>query len=686
MYQYEWDESTGGLLLTSTPSIFSKEPRPVYYKELDLLGFNLFWKYAKDDSFPYMWAESNCYLYRGRLVAKIKGGNLYQAPEIEIIEDPEPRGESLRFVDIDTMVSKNETILESFSQETIKKIYNTYDSYSKKVEIFYVAFSGGKDSIVLLDLVKKSLPHNAFKVVFGNTDMEFPTTLRLIKNTKENCRQEGLDFIIAKSNLTSTQSWNLFGPPARQLRWCCSVHKSAPVINKLSQFAKDGMRLKVMMITGIRRDESFARSDYEELSLGKKITGQYSFHPIIEWSSAELYLYIYKHMLQINEAYKLGFSRVGCIMCPNSSDRHEFIKRINFPEIVDEFCNMIVNTSRKDLTGDNQKVFLSTGGWKMRNSGRELNFSVEKYTFSEKTDRFVFVLNEYSRDWEQWYKTIGKLIKYDDNHFELEYNNVRRILTVSRSSENTILEITNKERTKNSIEFISLFKVAITKSLYCIKCNMCIAECAFRNISMKEDSLYISDNCCKCRACMKIKNGCIYYNSIKDNTKGIKKMTGLNRYLSVGVSGDWIKLFFADNTYEPGNRKSDTMFAFLNDSGILQKRKEAILGTKIKELGLDSDISWALMLCNLCYTPAFGWFIKSIPLGIEYTEEKMHIDLADQVTDKAKGEFWNGFKIILYTMPWDSLLNFAVPQIEEKKLKNGMVQLKMYSGTIQNFV
>ena len=32
MYQYIWDAETGGLLLTTEISKFSKEPRPVYYK------------------------------------------------------------------------------------------------------------------------------------------------------------------------------------------------------------------------------------------------------------------------------------------------------------------------------------------------------------------------------------------------------------------------------------------------------------------------------------------------------------------------------------------------------------------------------------------------------------------------------------------------------------------------------
>ena len=50
MYQYIWDTETGGLLLTTEISKFSKEPRPVYYKELDILGFDRFWNYSKDDS------------------------------------------------------------------------------------------------------------------------------------------------------------------------------------------------------------------------------------------------------------------------------------------------------------------------------------------------------------------------------------------------------------------------------------------------------------------------------------------------------------------------------------------------------------------------------------------------------------------------------------------------------------
>ena len=84
MYKYVWDPETGGLLLTTETLSFSKEPRPVYYRELDILGFDQYWNYPKDDRVPIMWAEANKYIYRGREVAYTRGGSLYTKPELVI--------------------------------------------------------------------------------------------------------------------------------------------------------------------------------------------------------------------------------------------------------------------------------------------------------------------------------------------------------------------------------------------------------------------------------------------------------------------------------------------------------------------------------------------------------------------------------------------------------------------------
>lgn len=679
MYSYDWDEETGGLLLNSTQQKMSKEPRPVYYKELDILGFDKYWNYAKDDSAPYMWAEANNYWYHGRKVASVKGGSLYTAPELVLLEEPEPDGKPLIPVNIPLMVAKNHTILEALVQDTIKKVFNIYISYRKKVDIFYVAFSGGKDSVVALDIVQRALPHNEFKVVFGNTDMEFPTTTELVQKLSRKCSDEGIEFLEAASNMTSKESWNIFGPPARKVRWCCTVHKTAPVINMLSDKFANG-KLRCVMITGVRGDESVSRSGYDEMSMGKKMAGQYSFHPILEWSSAEIYLYIYSQGLLLNDAYKYGFNRVGCIMCPNSSEKHEYIKRQCFPELVDEYCERITQNSAKDLSGDNAKIFLETGGWKSRLSGRELKFSEEdRFQLNETPAYLKFSVNKLNPVWKTWYKTMG-IIEENSGEIMLEYNGVWRKCRESEDKNGGLIEIENLGNSKNSIEFIFLFKSVLAKSQYCIFCKTCVAECPHRNISMSDGKITISNKCIKCHECLKILSGCLYYNSIR-GSKAMKSLKGINKYLSVGVDAEWINSFIDDNSFEPGNRKTDVMYGFMTDAGIVAKRKLTSFGELITRMGTSDANSWALMLCNLAYTPAFQWYIKNIPFNETYYERQLDIDMGEDTTKKAKSEFWNGFKTILDTNEAFKEIGLGIPDITvkqttagEKKSMNSLVR------------
>ena len=679
MYSYDWDEETGGLLLNSAHQKMSKEPRPVYYKELDILGFDKYWNYAKDDSAPYMWAEANNYWYHGRKVASVKGGSLYTAPELVLLEEPEPDGKPLIPVNIPLMVAKNHTILEALVQDTIKKVFNIYISYRKKVDIFYVAFSGGKDSVVALDIVQRALPHNEFKVVFGNTDMEFPTTTELVQKLSRKCSDEGIEFLEAASNMTSKESWNIFGPPARKVRWCCTVHKTAPVINMLSDKFANG-KLRCVMITGVRGDESVSRSEYDEMSMGKKMAGQYSFHPILEWSSAEIYLYIYSQGLLLNDAYKYGFNRVGCIMCPNSSEKHEYIKRQCFPELVDEYCERITQNSAKDLSGDNAKIFLETGGWKSRLSGRELKLSEEdRFQLNETSAYLKFTVNKLTPVWKTWYKTMG-IIEENSGEIMLEYNSVWRKCRESEDENGGLIEIENLGNSKNSIEFIFLFKSVLAKSQYCIFCKTCVAECPHRNISMSDGKVTISDKCIKCHECLKILSGCLYYNSIR-GSKAMKSLKGINKYLSVGVDAEWINSFIDDNSFEPGNRKTDVMYGFMTDAGIVAKRKLTSFGELITRMGTSDANSWTLMLCNLAYTPAFQWYIKNIPFNETYYERQLDIDMGEDTTKKAKSEFWNGFKTILDTNEAFKEIGLGIPDITvkqttagEKKSMNSLVR------------
>ena len=86
-----------------------------------------------------MWAETNKYWYRGELVAQLKGGTLFQTPEL--IPDENARRNIVRFVPVDIakMVSRNSSILDSLTAETIKNTYNTYIGYKDKVDLWLLA-------------------------------------------------------------------------------------------------------------------------------------------------------------------------------------------------------------------------------------------------------------------------------------------------------------------------------------------------------------------------------------------------------------------------------------------------------------------------------------------------------------------------------------------------------------------
>lgn len=57
-----------------------------------------------------------------------------------------------------------------------------------------------------------------------------------------------------------------------------------------------------LAFVGVRKSESATRSEYEFENDGKKIVGQYSHNSILEWTSAEVWLYILAHSLQFNAA------------------------------------------------------------------------------------------------------------------------------------------------------------------------------------------------------------------------------------------------------------------------------------------------------------------------------------------------------------------------------------------------
>lgn len=627
MYEYIWDESTNGLLLTTNQAKFSKEPRPVYYRELDILGFDEFWNYPKDDSAPLLWAEANNYIYKGRTVAKTKGGALYTKPEIVILEEPEPNGEQLQFVKVEEMCEKNRNILETLVQETIQKIYNTYWDYKNKVDIFYVAFSGGKDSVVALDLVQRALPHDSFKVVFSDTGMEFSDTYDLISQIEKICQQDNIDFLISKSHFEPTESWKIFGPPCSVTRWCCSVHKTSPQILLLREILNKP-DFTGMAFVGVRADESLARSKYEYITYGGKHKGQYSCNAILDWSSAEIFLYTYDNKLLLNDAYKKGNRRAGCLICPRAAERNDYMNHLCYEEQAEPLVDLIKRAYSKTFKTEAQLTqFIEAGGWKARKNGRDIDIPMNYSETRNKDNSLTIEIDSPKTNWKQWIKTIGELAN-EQSPYAIKYQGEILYIDVEETSSKLKVFVKSSINKENA-GFVKYLKYVFRKSACCVGCKECQADCPYGNINFKDGQVEISENCKHCAQCHKVEKGCLIYKSLEEVKGGLSmanKNMSLNSYSHFAPKADWLKQYFTyknefDENHSLGSQMYNFFKRFLRDAELLDSNGFTKTAEICERVGYDSEKAWGVIFTNLCYTPQTNWFVKTVGFDSEYSKE-----------------------------------------------------------------
>jgi phosphoadenosine phosphosulfate reductase len=665
LYSYTYDQKTGGILLNSSPTGFSKEPRPVYSTELDILGFDRYWRYDKQTELPYMWAEANTYWYRGVCVAKLKGGNLYIAPEIIIPTDendnpvsPELNGNALRPVDVPAMVAANHDMLQIIEQTTVKKILAIYEKYKDRLDLFHVAFSGGKDSAVLLDLVKKALPKGSFVVVFGDTGMEFPDTYDIVDKTRKLCEYEEIPFYIAKSHFDPKQSWKLFGPPSRVLRWCCSVHKSTPQTLKLRGITGIDDYTGLAFV-GVRAQESSTRAEYEYENYGKKQKGQYSHNSILEWTSAEIWLYIFTNNILINEAYKKGSARVGCICCPMGGGKASFTERTNYPQETEIFLSQIISSNARLSISDEK--YITEGGWNARRNGQFLNENTKNYTETIRNDEIIIDITSPKADWKEWIKTIGNLTESGDN-YTISFGGQFYDFTCVQNEKGYCVKLPEKSA-KNNPLFGKLFKHSFRKAAYCVVCKTCQAICKNGRITF-DSGLHI-ENCTHCLDCHSMEGGCLAYHSLNIPNVEENKMKSLNTLSNHAPKTEWLKEYFErltdfleNNTL--GRVQKPFFKRFLKDAGLIE-RNEA---TKFSDIG--ATIGWAtdtflgLMLVNLvAKNPQIEWYVQNMDFGKVYRRIEVEDSLsADGQSKDNISSIINAYKRLAET-PFGKVLHFS---------------------------
>lgn len=608
MFVYSHDPETGGLLLGDELAPFSKEPRPVWGKELALLGFDEFWEFDANCPDPYFWAESTVYWYRGHKVAKTNGGSICEKPQLELLKDDNgddilPAGSRLVPVDVAAMTAKNALRLAALETLTMKKIYGIFRKYEKKLDCFHVAFSGGKDSMVLLELVSRALPRTAFMVVFGDTGMEFPDTYKAVAEVEARCKADDIAFYRAESHFKPEESWRLFGPPSRVLRWCCSVHKSVPQTLKIREVL--GKRdYTGMDFVGVRAHESISRSEYDYENYGKKQKGQYSFNPLLEWSSAEVWLYIFFRGLVVNDAYKKGNSRAGCLFCPHSAGKSDWFRHANYPAEVGKFERFI----RESVDDPAIDTYISGGGWLERRSGQNLRGNSSKISEETHAGRITLRIDHPATDWREWVKTLPEPVDFRAENRE----------------DGSLVVDYPAELSKTTLG--KRLKQCFLKAAYCVECGACESNCRAGALSFK-NGLHI-DNCTHCGKCHEIHYGCLVADSLKKPTTE-RKMRSVNTFDDHAPKPEWIIDFFsrgtefiADNALGPNQR---TKFKrFLADAGLIAKNKTTPFFEVAKKLGMNSEEAWGLILSNLANgNPQVSWYVRNMEIGRPYSSQEI---------------------------------------------------------------
>lgn len=233
-----------------------------------------------------------------------------------------------------------------------------------------IAYSGGKDSDVLLHLAEECLSPDEFEVINGHTTVDAPETVYHIRDTFKRLNAKGIKTSIdyhKTTDGTSETMWNLIVknnyPPTRLARYCCRILKETTTPNRLCAlgvreyesanrkgrgiFATRGKTKEEALYFSLNHAEEVYREAQEinddlwDCTLIKKMKENKDtiVNPIYEWSDADIWEYVGVKKIMLNPLYSMGYERVGCIGCPLANYRQRIKQFNDFPKYKQMYIN-----------------------------------------------------------------------------------------------------------------------------------------------------------------------------------------------------------------------------------------------------------------------------------------------------------------------------------------------------------
>ena len=234
----------------------------------------------------------------------------------------------------------------------IRKAEKTALRYRK--EGFYVAFSGGKDSQVLMKLTQ--LAGVSYTAEYRLTTIDPPENVRFIRKHYPEVaiiRPAQTIYRLCLHNGTVPTQWMRFC--CRELKEAANEHAVTLTGVRREESARRSHRQEVYLHTR-RRHPEFVEGTLDQFSRYQETTveclqgkDKLTVNPILEWSEQDIWDFIHAYELPENPLYIKGYSRVGCLFCPMSNIKSIRRDAANYPKYYQAFLRLFHRIRAKNL-------------------------------------------------------------------------------------------------------------------------------------------------------------------------------------------------------------------------------------------------------------------------------------------------------------------------------------------------